>query len=78
MRYLQIALDKTITDCIDYPYEDYVPFEGETPQSVNGGWHKLVDGQIVEIPELNPNTIDNKIQSAIDEYTLTLIEMGVL
>lgn len=78
MRYLQVATDGTITDCISYPYEDYIPFDGELPQVVHGGWHKLINGEIVEVPELNPHNINNQIQQAIDAYTLSLIEMGVL
>ena len=78
MRYLQIASDNTITDCIDNAYAGYIKFEGEVPQSVNGGWHKLINGVIVEQIELNPNTIQNQIQSAIDDYTLSLIEGGLL
>jgi hypothetical protein len=78
MYYLQVRQDGTITDCINYPYGDYTPYSGEVPQCVNGGWFKLIDGEIVEQVELNPNTIDNKIQQAIDEYTLSLIEGGIL
>lgn len=78
MSYLKTATDSTITDCIDYPYEGYVEFKGEIPQSVHGGWFKLIDGIIVEQIELNPHNINNQIQQAIDAYTLSLIEMGVL
>ena len=76
--YLKVRNDGIIADCIDYPHEGYIKFDGEVPQSVNGGWFKLIDGVIVEQVELNPNTIDNKVKEAIDAYTLTLIEMGVL
>jgi len=76
--YLQVKNDNTITDCIDYQYKDYVLFEGEVPQSVNGGWHKLIDGVIVEQVELNPTTIANQIQDAIDNYTMELIGGGLL
>jgi len=76
--YLQVRNDGTITDCIDYQHEGYVLFVGEVPQSVNGGWFKLIDGVIIEQVELNPTTIANQIQSAIDTYTLELIEGGVI
>ena len=76
--YLQVRNDGTITDCIDYQHEGYVLFEGEVPQSVNGGWHKLIDGVIVEQVELNPTTIANQIQDAIDNYTMELIGGGLL
>jgi len=78
MRYLQVREDGIITDCITYPFEGYVEFEGETPSPCHGGWHKLVDGVIVEIVELNPTTIENQIQSAIDQYTQELIDGGLL
>ena len=54
MVYLQVNSDGTITDCIDYQYEDYIPYDGEVPQSVFGGWFKLIDGKIIEYPELKP------------------------
>ena len=78
MRYLQIASDNTITDCIDNAYAGYIKFEGEVPQSVNGGWYKLINGEIIEQVELNPTTIANQIQDAIDNYTMELIGGGLL
>ena len=54
MRYLQVKNDGIITDCIDYPYADYIPYDGEVPSDVMGGWYKLIDGVIIEFPELKP------------------------
>ena len=78
MIYLQVANDGIITDCIDYAHEGYALHEGVVPNSVHGGWYKLIDGVIVEQVELNPTTIENQINAAVDAYTLELIETGVL
>ena len=61
MKYLQVNQDKLITDCIDYAYGDYVEFDGEVPQAVSGGWHKLENGVIVEYLELKPKTESDMI-----------------
>ena len=78
MFYLKTNSDGLILDCVDYFYEDYIPFNGDVPQFVNGGWFKLIGNDIVEIERLNPRNIDNIVASAIDEYTLSLIEGGLL
>ena len=52
--YLQVNQDNIITDCIDYPYSDYVEYEGTITEPVHGGWFKLEAGVIVEYPELKP------------------------
>ena len=56
MKYLQVNQDNLITDCISYPFQNYIEFDGEVPQSVMGGWHKLENGVIVEYLELKPKT----------------------
>lgn len=77
--YLQVQEDGTITDVITYPHGNYVKHIAESlPVGINGGWWKLVDGALVEVVEKNPTTIANQIQSAIDDYTLSLIEGGLL
>ena len=78
MVYLQVQSNRIITDCISYPYGDYIPYDGEVPQAVHGGWHKLIDGVIVAVPELNPHNLDNQIKEAIDTYTMDLIIEGVI
>ncbi len=78
--YFQVDKDNFIRDVVEYQYEGYTEVEIETPLpiGVNGGWWKLIDGELSEVAELNPNTIENKIKSAIDDYTLELIEGGLL
>lgn len=79
MFYIKLNQDKIIQDAINYPHDGYIELDVETlPVGVNGGWWKYENGVLVEMVELNPHTIDNKIKLAIDEYTLSLIEMGVL
>ena len=77
MRYLQVRNDGIITDCINYEYDGYVLFEGEVPPSVNGGWHKLIDGVIVEFPELRPTTeteIEARVK-ATEDAIMALMEV---
>ena len=79
--YFKVSPNNVITDAIDYPYEGYVEVQLpdiQLPAGINGGWWNLVNGELVEIVELNPNTIVNQIQSAIDEYTLELINGGII
>ena len=52
--YLQVQPDNIITDCITYEYDNYIKWEGEINEPIHGGWFKLIDGQIVEVPELKP------------------------
>jgi len=63
MKYLQVNQDNLITDCITYPFQDYIEFEGEVPQSVIGGWHKLENGVIVEYLELKPIDKEDEIET---------------
>jgi len=52
--YLQVNKDKIITDCINYPYSNYIEWNGIIVEPVHGGWFKLEDNLIVEYPELKP------------------------
>lgn len=70
MKYLQVQTDGTITDCISFPYGDYVPFEGEVPQDVMGGWYKLIEGIIVEFPELRQVNREDEIEKLKAEQAL--------
>ena len=63
MRYLQINQDNVITDCIDYPYSNYIEFDGEVPQAVYGGWYKLENGVIVEYLELKPMDKEDEVET---------------
>lgn len=61
--YLQVRPDGIITDCITYPHEGYVEHEVDyIPQGINGGWFKLEGGEVVEYPELKPETRDEEIE----------------
>ena len=70
MKYLQVSNDNIITDCISYEYQGYVPFEGVTPPSVNGGWFKLENGVIVEYPELKPIDETEELKQRISDLEL--------
>jgi len=52
--YLQVNQDNIITDCIDYPYSDYIEWEGTLTEPIHGGWFKFENGQPVKYPELQP------------------------
>jgi hypothetical protein len=59
--YLQVNQETNIiTDMIDYPYSDYVEYEGTITEPVHGGWFKLEDGIIVEYPELKPEPVEDE------------------
>lgn len=62
--YLQVRPDGVITDCITYPYADYVEHDVDyIPQGIDGGWFKLEGGDVVEYSELKPVTRDEEIES---------------
>lgn len=66
--YLQVRPDGVITDCITYPHGDYVEHEMDyIPQGINGGWFKLIDGKVVEVPELKPVSKDDEIEKLKQE-----------
>lgn len=79
--YVLLNENNVILDVIEYPVEGYsevyLPYK-QLPAGINGGWWKLENGVLIEIVELNPNTIDNQIKTAIDAYTLELVEGGLL
>ena len=83
MKYLQVNQDNLITDCISYPYGDYIEFEGEVPQSVIGGWHKLENGVIVEYLELKPMDREDEIEilktnvASMGETIMALMTSGM-
>lgn len=77
--YLQVNQNNIITDIIDFEYPGYIEYEAEfIPDGVHGGWFKFENGEIIEIPELNPNNIENQIKAAIDEFTMNLLIGGLL
>lgn len=77
--YIQVNQDNIITDVLDFPYSNYVEYETDVlPVGVMGGWFKFENGEIIEITELNPNTIENQIKAAIDDFTMNLLEEGLL
>ena len=52
--YLKINPNNNIImDCITFPYKNYIEWEGpEITDPISRGWYKLIDGKIIEIPEL--------------------------
>lgn len=44
--YLQIT-DGYVTDCIEYPYGDYVETTAQPPRDILSGCYKLTDGAFV-------------------------------
>lgn len=51
--YVQTTTHGKVTDIIEYPYEDYVETQLETPLPVGvlGGTYQLMDGQLIYRPE---------------------------
>jgi len=53
--YLQVNQETNIiTDCIDYPYSDYIEYDGTITAPVHSGWFKFENGRPIEYPELKP------------------------
>ncbi len=82
--YLQVQNDKTITDCITFPYGNYVEYEVNViPQGISGGWFKFENGKIVEYPELKPVTRDEEIErlkerlDATENALLMMMEFNI-
>lgn len=70
--YLQVRPDNVITDCITYPYANYVEHEVDfIPQGINGGWFKFEGGEIVEYPELKPISRDEEIEKLKERQSTT-------
>lgn len=76
--YLKVKEDGLIVDCIDYHSNGYVEYRAEILEIVHGGWYKLINGEIIEQVDLNPNNIETAKQTAIDDYTMDLIIGGVI
>lgn len=77
--YFRLDDNGTIVDAIDYDNGTYQEFEAEfLPPGISGGWFSLIDGVIVKDESKDPEAIENKLQEAIDEYTMTLIQGGLL
>ena len=56
--YFRLNQDNIIVDAITFPVEGYIEYETDypLPAGINGGWWKFENGQIVEYPELKPET----------------------
>lgn len=49
-KYLKLGLENVIKDCISFPYAGYIEFTGAVPSDILGGWYKLDNGVVTEIP----------------------------
>lgn len=67
--YVQLADDNAIKDVVENPHENYVEVQLETPlpAGINGGWYKLIDGVLVEFPELKPKDESDDLHLALAE-----------
>lgn len=75
-----------ITDAIEYPYADYVPYETDSrlPIGIYSGWFKLEDGVVVEYPDLKPvdksSEMDARtelLQQSLSEVTMYMAEQEI-
>lgn len=71
--YLQVNPDtKVITDCIEYPYGNYIPAELEyIPQGIISGWFKYENEKVVEYPELKPVPPETEIDKLKERLKAT-------
>ena len=85
MYHIRTNSNKIIIDVLSYEYEGYEAVNIETlPLNITGGWFKLIDGRIIEVPELKPidtaSEIDLLKQSQVeqDAIIMQLILGGVM
>lgn len=67
--YIQVDEVGRIRDCIEYPYEDYVPVKADTPLPYNilGGAYELREGQILYHPEWDKNAEIEALKTELAE-----------
>ncbi|SHI63440.1 hypothetical protein [Lutispora thermophila] len=90
--YLKIDENNIIRDAIEYPFEGYTEVhleETHLPAGINGGWYRW-NGATYELDEELKRQADERIKElrrqentdiiaeVIDNYTLELIERGML
>ena len=69
--YIQTDSNNIITDVVQTPTKGYVVHFAELlPVGVHGGWFKLIDDEIVEVPELKPIDRDEEIEALKEKYNL--------
>lgn len=58
--YLQVSENGIITDCISYEVDGYIKYNntaGRLTYPIHGGWFKLIEGEVIEFPELKPQEV---------------------
>jgi len=81
MFYIQLNTNNIILDIIEYIEDGYIEAPSlptPLPEGINAGWYHWNGTEAILIPELKQATISNQIQQAIDDYTISLIEGGLL
>ena len=80
MFYIQLNSENIITDVISYEHEGYIPVSipAPLPDGIGCSWYKWTGNGAVLVPELKQASLDAQIQTAIDAYTLEMIEGGLL
>lgn len=61
--YIQKNEESVITDIIEFPHEDYVEAQINTPlpPKIMSGCYKLLNGELIYIPNLDEDELVNKI-----------------
>lgn len=67
-----------VTDCIQIEHEGYIETTAEVPSDVMNGCYKLKNNKLVVDEAKYQEFKQSQRDYIIDEYTLKLIEMGVL
>ena len=70
-----------ITDAIEYQVEGYTEVELDQthlPAGINGGYYRWTGTAYEKDDALYQSQVSEIVQNAIDEYTLELLEAGIL
>jgi hypothetical protein len=73
--------DDIITDAIDYAVEGYTEVElnqTHLPAGINAGYYRWTGTAYEKDETLYQSQVSEIVQNAIDEYTLELLEDGIL
>lgn len=67
--YIQVNETQIITDILEFPYQDYIEVQLNTPipPRIMSGCYKLVNGEVVYIQNLDEDELSNKISILTNE-----------
>ena len=84
--WIQLDQNDIIRDAVDYQVDGYIEYETAYPLPIGfiGGWFKLENGIVVEVPELKLKDENAELELAIAElavdtdFRLSMLELGLV